>query len=200
MFESADSIKKGDVFTYVSNGFPFAWELETDDIIVGGYGSMHSDNGIGYKEYGDDGFDFQGRIWIKEKLIGFWDYPKPSDFKKVIDSIEDYLQEKIWDNNFQVEIYIVDDKVKYGWSVYYDDFESKLIPIEEYVGSEDVPEDKLLLHLMDQKEKELYYKKHGKQKGFGSDKTSSDSDNPIEWRQAKMKSEKMVTKFKKFRK
>jgi len=56
------------------------------------------------------------------------------------------------------------------------------------------------VHIMNAKEKIAYYKKHGKAKGFGSHKTSWDSKNPIAWRQAKLRSEKMkhIKSFKLF--
>ena len=62
--------------------------------------------------------------------------------------------------------------------------EEDIIPIEEYVGSENVPEDIMALHMMTWKEKKLA-KKVGKLyfKGWGSDKTALDQPHNIEWRQ-----------------
>jgi len=50
-----------------------------------------------------------------------------------------------------------------------EDFDDVLIPIEDYTGSKDQPEELKAIHLMNTKEKEEYYKQHGKPKGFGSD-------------------------------
>ena len=52
--------------------------------------------------------------------------------------------------------------------------------------------------MMNWHEKEKHYQKHGKPRGFGSDKTGWETDNNIAWRQAKMRSEKMKTKFGEF--
>jgi len=172
-FESADEIYIPEFDEIVEfdydDAFPFAWDNRINKLIVGDSATMHIENGIRYTF----DFDFHGRIWLENGVIGFWDYPDKDKFIKIINQLEEKLGEKIWDNNFKVEII--------------DDIGYELIPIEEYETSQDTPEEKKFVHLMNFKEKEQYYKKYGKPKGFGSDLKSK--KNPIWWEQAKRTSE-----------
>ena len=62
-----------------------------------------------------------------------------------------------------------------------------LVPIENYIGSLDQPEEQKLWHLMNAEEKRIA-KLQGKApdfRGWGSDMTAWDGPNPLWWRQAK---------------
>jgi len=154
--ENCDSIEYDcapDNTTDIDNGYPIAWDLKKDELNLGRYGTMHSDNGVVYAHHGkkyEGLFDSQGRIWLEEKMMAFWDYPTPEKFKRIIDGLEDELDEKIWNNGYQIEIVIKEgeDDTHYGYVDDYNHyFEYKLIPIEEYVGSKKASEKDLMRHL-----------------------------------------------------
>jgi hypothetical protein len=153
---------------------------------------------------------YPGRIWTESKIIAFWVYPNNELFKSIIEKLEDELNLKIFNNGWRIEIQITNGKIKKrevstnndyyindeGYenaNDYYINDEgyenAKLVPIEDYIGSEDVDPNKRELHLMNWKEKEKLKQKGKLARGFGSDTTAWDSKKPIEWRQAMLKSE-----------
>ena len=179
-FENNDGI--AGTHTDVENGYPIVWDNRSDELNIGGYGTTHFDNDIKY----NSDFDYHGRIWHEEKLMAFWYYPSREDFKIIIGEIELISKKKIWDNGYRIEV-ILNDSGEQMYSDASDYLHYELIPIEDYDKSLDAPEEEISLHLMDPKEKELYYKKQGKPSGWGSDLKME--KNPIEWEQAKRTSE-----------
>lgn len=134
---------------------------------------------------------YPGRLWINGKIIAFWVYPNEVLFKKIIRRIEKELGIKIFNNGWMMEIIKKGDTIKRR-----KDYEDKyintgeyghatIVPIEEYAGSEDVPEEQKIFHLMNWKEKELA-KKIGKMHfgRFGSVRGSWDQPHNIKWRRA----------------
>lgn len=148
----------------VSDGRPFAFDNSSDKVYIGNKGNYHgNDEGTS----GLDDVSFPGRFWIDDKIISFWVYPKEEDFKKYIDRLEKQLHsdriiskgEKIFNNGWQIEV-IIKNGEKQVWDERYSMYmsnnntgEEVLIPIEEYVGSEDVPEEQRVIHLMNSEEK-----------------------------------------------
>jgi len=194
-FEDADSVKINNINTHYlhKDAYPIAWD--GTQVVIGDNSSTHSDSGI-------FDFEFAGRIWIDRKIISFWYYPDKDIFNKIIDGIEKQMLISIWNNGYLIEIIfgendeiIKDEEETYQ---YIGRIYRKLIPIEEYEKSINSSEKERAIHLMDPKEKEEYYKKYGKPKGFGSDLKSK--KNPIWWEQAKRTSENMIMRFKKYSK
>jgi hypothetical protein len=137
---------------------------------------------------------YPGRIWLKSKVMSFWVYPNEKLFKSIIHKIEEKLGIKMFNNGWQIEVYKSGtgeinrrefDKNQGADQYYYNDYNGKrdVVPIEEYAGSEDAPEEEKIAHLMNWQEKEKLKKEKGVH-GFGSDKTSWDRPHNIKWRQA----------------
>ena len=144
---------------------------------------------------------YPGRLWLTHKIMSFWIYPNVKLFKDIINKLEENLKIKMFNNGWKIEI------IKgYSGEIKMSDFNPNLssdeepyfrndddfyqggigmIPIEQYSGSEDVPEEKQIQHLMNWKEKELA-KKIGKFHfgSFGSKLTAWDQPHNIKWRQA----------------
>ena len=183
--EDPDSLMyKDELLVYKDkDAIPFSYDIYNDDVLVGKKGSTHYQSEIGHYKY-------TGRLWLKSKVMSFWVYPEVDDFKIIIDSLEKKLKKKIWGNDWSIEILLKTDGKPYIGDVWDidDDMDIKpgsfFIPIEEYVGSENVPEEQKAIHLMSWEEKQAL-KKKGWGKGWGSDMTAWDSKNPLQWRQSK---------------
>lgn len=157
--------------------------------------------------------DFSGRLWLDIKIISFWITPKEQkDLQKHLEELDQDLRDKghikedetIFNSGWRVENYRDDNNNGYGEMEYKSFFYTpkKAIPLEHFTQQDFDPE-LYKVHIMNAKQKEEYYKKNGKTKGFGSNKTAWDSNtNNIAWRQAKIKSEKLknVKSFKLFEK
>ncbi|HPI82574.1 MAG TPA: hypothetical protein PK122_05090 [Candidatus Paceibacterota bacterium] len=70
-----------------------------------------------------------GRIWTDKKLISFWKYPDKETFFEAIDLLSDKLGEDM--SNWKVEVL---DKNSWRQD---DNYQSRLIPVADYEGSED---------------------------------------------------------------
>lgn len=140
---------------------------------------------------------YSGRLWENHKLISFWIYPNEKLFIDIIQNIERKLNINMFNNGWKIEIL----KLKSGNilksdvdiedtnfnDIDYDDLVLDIIPIEEYVGSMEFSEKEKKWHLMNSEEKQRA-KKLGLSpnvKGWGSYKTSWDSNNPITLRYKK---------------
>ena len=203
--EDPDSFYDGD--SYIQYGDqdarPFFVDVDqnhtqVEKIYVGDYCSTH-----GSISYLGKNKAYAGRLWDDSKIISFWVYPSINLFKQIINALEDKLELKIFNNDWRVEVIKTDEgdiKVKEfrERGDYYDEYffrgnedeenfsgDSEIIPVEEYAGSENVPEEKQIQHLMNWKEKELA-RKLGKIHfgNFGSKLTSWDQPHNIKWRQA----------------
>lgn len=160
-------------------------------LYVGGVGYAHCDmNEVDNRAYA-------GRVFLDLKVITFWTYPNQKLFKDIIKKLEIKLRRKIFNNKWKVEIIRKpDNSIKIhnydpNSNNYY--FSSRFsrkgiifdfIPIEEYIDSEDIPEELKIQHLMNCKEKEEA-KKQGLIgfRGVGSDKTAWDQPKNIKYRQ-----------------
>lgn len=142
-----------------SNGRPFVFDDNSDMVFIGDVNKYHHQSKN--TDYTEDGpKSFPGRFWLDKKIISFWVYPKEEDFPWYINRLEKSIGEKIFNNGWQIEIRLRVDGKKIMWeedhSTNYSFNSSNkevLIPIEEYVGSENATEEQKMLHLMKSKEK-----------------------------------------------
>ena len=133
---------------------------------------------------------YPGRLWTEDKIISFWTYPNETLFKDIIKKLEEKTGLKIFNNSWKIEVVKTKSgkiKVSKGNLDNYLGYDPasrvEVIPIEEYIGSENVPEEKRILHMLNWKEKEKLKKEKGVE-GFGSTKTAWDKPHNIKWRQA----------------
>jgi hypothetical protein len=166
-------------------------------------GKTHGD----FSDYSDSTIEraYAGRLWVNIKVITFWVYPNEILFKDIIKHIEDKLNIKMFNNDWKIEVVKKDNEIKRRkfepdktikttYNGQYDDYYfgirtgnnkegEEIIPIEDYIGSEDFPEELRIQHMLKWDEKEKEKKKHGV-KGFGSAKTAWEKPHNIKYRQA----------------
>jgi hypothetical protein len=165
-----------------NDAVPFGWNIINNKLSVytGRNGSLHEESMPHIK--------FSGRLWLDSKIISFWSYPDEKLFIELIKKLEYELKIKIFYNNWKIQIFNKDgiiQKTNKPDDAYLTHKGIKqLIPIEEYVSSDALPEEEKAMHLMNWKEKEKL-----KPNGFGSNKTAWDSENNIQKRQMKYTSE-----------
>ena len=165
---------------------------KVEKLYIGGEGDCHKD--LEYDE--DEEKMYPGRLWLKGKIMAFWIYPNEVLFADIIKKLEKELRRKIFNNRWRIEVIEKKNKIKrkkykgededyYGTNHEYGQSHYKIIPLDNYIGSENPPEEAKIQHLMNWKEKALA-KKQGElnMKGWGSDKTAWDSPHNIQWRQA----------------
>jgi len=164
----------------------------------------------------------RGRIWTDSKIISFWkynfsdiedSYPEVNHhdlkitnkltFREMLKFISDEFNKthdlKInindeWLIDVPIKWTDGDVKPKFIYNYYKNqyavvtlkDFEQGIIIDDESLGQAEI------IHNLDVKDKEDYYKKHGKPKGWGSDLKIK--KNPLDWEQAKRTSENMNIK------
>jgi hypothetical protein len=174
-----------------SEAIPFSCDISSNgkkiyNIFFGRSGQSH-DN-ITKNEKGERAYP--GRLWLNSKVIAFWVYPDDEMFKMIIKRIEEKRNIQIFNNGWRMEVQKRRGKIKKKKFKKYDEYylndggyeNAKLIPIEEYAGSPDVPQEQLMMHLMKWQDKEKL-KKSGKMKNWGSDKTSWDAPKNLPYRQ-----------------
>jgi hypothetical protein len=153
--------------------------------------------------------EFSGRLFIDEKILTFWYFPKNNkQLKKIVNDLEEKTKLNIWNDEWKIEYNKIEND-EYDWGNWnpMDDENIEYIPIKNYkkLGKRSEKELKTP-HLMTPIEKEKYFKTH-KIKGFGSDKqgnkvkgvkstTSKNLDmTPAEWKWYH-KQESLKNKFK----
>jgi hypothetical protein len=192
--ENPDTIKtNGEEYKYNDNDAIPLFSIisdnnELENMYIGRKGIMHSDidgiNDVSSRK------SYPGRLWLNSKLMSFWTYPDEKLFKSMILFLEKNLNIKIFKNGWQLEVVEIDGEIakrKEGENIYYSsygDYETTIISLDYYTGSNDVPEEIKLQHLMNWKDKELA-KKSGdiKTGNFGSNLTSWDKPHNIKYRQ-----------------
>ena len=153
-----------------------------------GKGESHAK--VGYIE----GRVYPGRLWLNDKIISFWVYPNVYLFKSMIIALEKKLNIQIYNNDWKVEVIKKDGKLytkeynptdKKNDYIFPDNFwlnkdieKTVLIPVEKYIGSDSFSSELRNQHIATWKEREEMKKQNGI-RGWGSAKTSWDSDNPI---------------------
>ena len=144
---------------------------------IGESGDTHgqiSDETGGY--FSRDSLKYPGRLWYKDKVITFWEFPPRNKMKFLISQLEkaakkqQNLNLKIWNNDWKIEVIdkggdIYDPKDKtWGWD---DSSELSIIfiPLEKYQGSH-----KQVGKELSHKKSPLLKKKKEVPKGLGSRK------------------------------
>lgn len=136
---------------------------------------------------------YPGRLWKDSKVMTFWVYPNPTLFKDIVKHLEKKLKIKIFNNGWYIEVIktpegeIKTKEVKPGEDYSYGSLsfrDAQFVPIEEYIGSEDVDFDQRKMHLMGWAEKQRLKEKGIKlAPGFGSDRTAWDKPRNLAYRQ-----------------
>lgn len=178
------------------DSIPFFCEVDDEhteikNVHVGEKATFHGD----MKQNNSKGVYF-GRLWLDSKVISFWIYPKDDLFISIIKKMEEQLNTKIFNNNWKIEIVEKNNTIiktkdstdNSSFNVYdyeYDNGKTKLIFIDQYVGSENFTEKEKLWHLMNVKEKQKAIR-NGKSPTIigGSHLTAWDQPKNIKWRQA----------------
>lgn len=120
---------------------------------LGGYKNETQifDNDISKKTYPFDWRKiYPGRLFMGPKILTFWVYPHEDELKQIIDIIYKKRKYQLLNNGWRIEIYdegLTKKGSKKYRNNYNRDSESYLIPIEEYIKSEEVPEELYLQHL-----------------------------------------------------
>jgi hypothetical protein len=147
-----------------------------DKIFLGKAGGTHGsimENGYDIPEDLDrETFFNDGRIWIKQKVISFWKYPPVSEFKKVILDLEDEFKSKY---NMDVNIWNDPD---YLLEIKLPNFKYTLIPLRQYVGSENPSPEEFQQHV----QSPMLKKKVEVPQGVGSKRYGE--KKPLSYRQA----------------
>lgn len=204
--ESPDVIFKYKIHCYQNDAVPFiCYQYKNDsiDIEVGKPKATHSNLPIKQNTI----TTYSGRLWLNKKIISFWKYPNKEIFIKTINKLEIKLNTKIWNDNWKIEILLYGDEW-YEWTEE-NIPRNEIIPIEDYLKSENFPEELKQKHIMSWKEKEDLRKLS----------TYPNKQKPLEWKQALYqestklddiskilieknesvsKKEKIITKFKDF--
>ena len=141
-----------------------------------------------------DGMDYPGRFWKLKtgNYISFWEYPEPDKLKEILSLIGRILKlDNYMDINIELpeETEDIADKILKHYDFTYGD--SVFVNFEQYKklykgikGFENIP------HLMDWEEKQ----KLKRPENFGS----RADKRPLKWKQALLKSEKIIYKMKNF--
>jgi len=182
MNESPDHIDKYNLTYKNDYAIPFIGHLQGDDVIVaiGEGGETHDSISIkGFKWVDDNCRNYSGRLWLNKKIISFWNYPNREVFVKIIDELEEKLKLKIWNKKWTIETVFFDkntpiDRQVPDWRMVNGTSDVQIISIENYMKSEDVPDEERQLHLMSSAEKDML-RKAGKDplkyyKSLGSNK------------------------------
>jgi len=133
-----------------------------EDVMVGPPGLSHARAGVQFYPRGDGTFyqAYHGRVFLIPKVVTFWRYPTQSEMITIIHILEDKLDEKIFGNNWQLEIYSFDEVTQ--------NLDSAFVNIDEYLKndneSENVSDEEYEQHLKSpllKKQRNVIY-------GFGS--------------------------------
>lgn len=192
LFESPDEISLPHL-TYNRFGEPINQDLfksphfDDDDALPFWYddGVFHL-GAAGTTHPGDvrkEGF-FSGRVWTDKKLISFWEYPDAEDFLILIDDLEKELGQPILGKRWKVEV--LNDG---PWKGRDDGFQTELVPVKDYKGSEQRSQEDLGKEHI---KSPLFKAKHVAQ-GFGSKNPNYQSKRA--WQMASATSEGVADKY-----
>ena len=84
---------------YGDNDFAFGYDRDTYELYISKPGSTHSsmvdiDNKV-IMDVDRANLDYAGRIWTKDRIISFWEFPPTHMIKEVLSDLEDRLKIKI---------------------------------------------------------------------------------------------------------
>jgi hypothetical protein len=170
LFETPDSvvIDGVEICKYNKDNNNFAFGYIDGKMLIG---NTHEEisNDLNVDEQNRDYFLYSGRIWLNEKVISFWDYPKDNnalkkviiDLEKKLNQLSEYKYLIIWnDTDFKIEILEEGEFIDYRGLKRYT--KESLIPLKDYKGSEELSdEEKSIEHI------DTTYK-HKVPYGFGS--------------------------------
>jgi len=183
--ESPDNIyyNKRNLNYCTDGAYPFGYDDSNDDFLMTDFKCDTHDSliSISGNESGREHMYFTGRVWIKEKLISFWDYPENyTKLKKVLKDLEEEYNILFYDDeppikiddNWNIEVIMdkndkqIINKYKYwgssehnGDGRYIND--SVIIKVGEYKGSSKRSAEELA-------SKHLKVGNGGAEKGWGS--------------------------------
>jgi hypothetical protein len=142
-------LPNGELSYYDNDAIPFEWCPDEEKLKLGANSSNHCDIIDRC-----DNMQYPGRLWKDSKIITFWVFPDKNIFQKMCSSFEkEHI--KILNNGWLIVINTIDGEIKIKNSdddKYYevdweDELDNEIIPVEDYVGSEDAPEEDYLMHL-----------------------------------------------------
>ena len=198
--EVCDDLDFPDFNIDYKDGCPFFYCLVEEKMIIGEIGDTHGD-------IRRDDMRNSGRFWLKEdinksnyfntdkikgyNIISFWEYPAKGDWIDFLKIFEKETGHKVFGEKWLVEVSCdpdYDDKM-----VVEDNFYNYcLIKIDDYIGSENPSEQEKMWHLM--KVNDPKRKERKKPEIFGS----KADKRPLKWKQALLKSENKINRFKNF--
>lgn len=147
-------------------------------------------------------FQYSGRIWIRDRVISFWEYPEtPKVLYKILNDIENEFFKKfkkpftINPNNWYIEIVdkrLEGDDFDVHFIEWKDAEDAILIPVKDYKGSNKWSEKTIgkehMKSPMEKSDRKVPY-------GIGSNNPKSKS---LAWKQALQTSENLYPTFKEF--
>lgn len=163
--------------------YPFAVNSENNEVFIGdeteGHGDEKKDIGNGHVAYlRNEPFHYQGRLFTKQKVVTFWDYPSKEEIYEILNQIKSKTGINFWDGQWQIEIHKYDDDTG--------KYDRNYIPIQQFVGSQNVSAADRQAHLLSPLEKQ----KREVPQGVGSRRYGEKM--PLQYRQALVKSESEV--------
>jgi len=177
LVEGPDIVYKGAKKLYYSDDQARSFFRKFGKFLVGYPGKGHSEL---ISKYGGGGRSFDGRVWLKDKVISFWIFPKQSQLKKFIKELEIELRVKIWNSGWMIEV-SSDDKGNIDIGRTENERMGAqypvLIPLEDYTDKRSMEFDRT-----EHMASPMLKKKMGVPKGVGSKKTpkgGSKSEIPV---------------------
>jgi hypothetical protein len=160
--ENPDSINAGDMYAYYRTPGAHAFGFYNGKVYIGDEGRTHYQIKVDllyrgekftpdeWKKFPNDRSKYKhsGRLWMREKLISFWNYPVENQIKNIISKLEKAVGTKMWNNGWRIEIIDKGGKIyrptkkqqgERGWGVGKElgkDKDVRLIPLEDYQGSQ----------------------------------------------------------------
>ena len=146
--ETPDYIYQHDLTPFSKDSIAFSYKVINNSVLVT-RGKPHLE--IPKYNTSKSFYEYEGRLWLNNKIMSFWIYPTKKIFIKIIDELEKKLKIKIWDNNWKIEVVLNDtNKIITNYS-YLKNFELtpdeqeqeyknkhiEIIPIENFKKSED---------------------------------------------------------------
>lgn len=93
-----DRIERTVYLQYTDDGtYPFAL-LPSGDVWVGPEGDDHGSIGFSFGRRIKDKIKFPGRVWTKERVISFWDYPSRAELTQLLRGLARELHKEVYVN------------------------------------------------------------------------------------------------------
>lgn len=158
--ESPDGVKVSDNDRHHwsdNNAYGFGFDLEKN-AYLSQEGGRHSDIKLSYEDapHSRNYFEYPGRIWKKEKIVSFWEYPSRYKLFPLLKKLEEEWRKRFpskkpldFSNNWMIEKW-EPGRIGAGTT-------QELIPLEDYEDfqTDDEHEPTHTAKLMDQKEQKL---------------------------------------------